>query len=239
MALFASARQSGHKALWSDYADTVVGHVSHNDVAIPIHCDSTGKVELSNGPFSVSMALFASARQGGHKALWCDYADTVATRVSHNDVAVPIRCDSIGIAELSNGPFSILMAGLTSASQSGHKALWCNYADTAVGRVSYNDVAVPIHCDSVGIVEPSNGPLSVLMALLTSARQSGHKALWSDFADTVVARVSNDDVAVPIHCDSVGIVEPSNSPLSISMVLLASVCQSGHYHLTSCPFHLT
>jgi hypothetical protein len=67
MALLASARQSGHKAMWRDLADTIVERVSHNDVAAPIHCDSTGKVELSNGPFFVSIALLVSARQSGHR----------------------------------------------------------------------------------------------------------------------------------------------------------------------------
>jgi hypothetical protein len=48
-------------ALWCDLADTIVARVSHDDVPIPIHCESKGLVELSNGPFSVSMALLASA----------------------------------------------------------------------------------------------------------------------------------------------------------------------------------
>jgi hypothetical protein len=121
-----------------------------------------------------------------------------------------------------------LMALRASACQSGHKALWCDLADTMIFCVSYDDVAFPVHCDSRGLVELSNGPSSVLMALFASARQSGHKALWCDFADTAVARVSHDDVAVSIHCDSEWIVELSNGPFSVSMALLASACQSGH-----------
>jgi hypothetical protein len=39
----------------------MVAEVSQNDVAAPIHCDSIGLVELSNGPFSVLKALLASA----------------------------------------------------------------------------------------------------------------------------------------------------------------------------------
>jgi hypothetical protein len=76
MAHFASACQSGHMALWCDSADTMVATVSHKEVAVPIHCDYSKEtvketVELSNGPFSVSMALLARARrararQSGH-----------------------------------------------------------------------------------------------------------------------------------------------------------------------------
>jgi hypothetical protein len=120
------------------------------------------------------------------------------------------------------------MALLAIARQSGHVALWRDFADTLVGRVSHDDVAVPIHFDSTRLVELINGPLSVLMALLAIARHSGHVALWSDFADAMVARVSYDDVAVPIHCDSTGLVELSNGPLSVSMALRASARQSGH-----------
>ena len=50
-------------ALWCDLTDTMVALVSHDDVAVPIHCDSMGMVELSNGSFSVSTALLASACQ--------------------------------------------------------------------------------------------------------------------------------------------------------------------------------
>jgi hypothetical protein len=57
MDLFTSPRQSGHAALWCDLADTIVSEVSHDDVAVPIHCDPTGTFELS-----VSMTLYASAR---------------------------------------------------------------------------------------------------------------------------------------------------------------------------------
>jgi hypothetical protein len=46
-------------ALWSDLADTIVASVTHDDVAVPIHCDSTRKEKLRNGPFSVSMARYA------------------------------------------------------------------------------------------------------------------------------------------------------------------------------------
>jgi hypothetical protein len=56
MARFASAHQSGHLALRCDLADTIVGTVTHDDVAA-IHCESTGIVELSKSPFSVSMDL--------------------------------------------------------------------------------------------------------------------------------------------------------------------------------------
>jgi hypothetical protein len=49
--------------------------VSHDDVAVPIHCDSAGAGELSNDLLSVSMAVLASARQNGHIVLQCDLAE--------------------------------------------------------------------------------------------------------------------------------------------------------------------
>jgi hypothetical protein len=125
----------------------VIGYVSYNDIAVPIHCDSAGFVELSNGPLSVSMAPFSSARQSGHMALWCDFADTMVACVSHDDVAVPVHCDSNGLVELSDGPLSVAMALRASARKSGHIALWCDFADTVVAHVSHDDVPVRIHCD--------------------------------------------------------------------------------------------
>jgi hypothetical protein len=55
-------------AVWCDHADTMVVTVSHNDVAVPIRCESIGPVEQSNGPFSVSMDPYAAsaARYCGH-----------------------------------------------------------------------------------------------------------------------------------------------------------------------------
>ena len=119
--------------------------VSHDDVPFLIHCDSTRMGELRNRPFSVSMANAASARQSGHMALRSDLADTMVVQVGHDDVAVPIHCDGEGAVELSNCPFSVFMPRGTSACQSGHTALWCNYADTVVLLVSHGDAAVPIH----------------------------------------------------------------------------------------------
>jgi hypothetical protein len=177
MALLASACQSGHTALWCDLADTVVGRVSHNEVGVPIHCDPPGKVKLSNGPLSVSMPLFASASQNGHMAMWCDLADTVVGRVRHDDVAVPIHYNFTGRVKLSNCPFTVSVAHLASACQSGHLALSCDLADTMVATITHDDVAVPIHCDSNGILELSNRPFSVSMALFAIAGQSGHVAL--------------------------------------------------------------
>jgi hypothetical protein len=72
----------------------MVLRVSNNDVVVPVHCDSKGRVEHNHAPFSVSIALDASARQSGHFALWCDLADTVVETVSHDDIATLIYCDS-------------------------------------------------------------------------------------------------------------------------------------------------
>jgi hypothetical protein len=129
---------------------------SHDGVAVLIHCESVGlMVELRNVPFSASMAPSASARQSGHMALWCDLADTMVARVSHNHIAVAIHCESTETVELSNGPFSVSMTYYAgSACQSGHKALWCDLADTIVARVSHDDIAIPIRCDSTRISEP-------------------------------------------------------------------------------------
>jgi hypothetical protein len=55
-----------------------------------------------------------------HMALWCDLADTMVVPVNHNDVAAPIHCDSVWIAKLSDSPFSVSIAPLASACQSGH-----------------------------------------------------------------------------------------------------------------------
>ena len=112
-----------------DFADTTVERISHDDVTVSIHSNSTRIVEPRNGPFSVSMPLHASPRQSEHVSLWCDLADTMVVPVSHNDVTAPIHCDSAWIAKLSDSPFSVWMALLASARQSGHMAMWCNLAD--------------------------------------------------------------------------------------------------------------
>jgi hypothetical protein len=158
----------------------VIACVSHNNVPFFIHYNAARLLEPSRGYWLPNlMAPLTSARQSGHTALWCDYADTVVVRVTHNDVAVPIHCDSAGFVELSNGPFSVLTAPFASARQNGHMALWCDFTNTLVARVSHNGIAIPIYCDPPGTVKlMSNGPLSVTMALLTSARQSGHMALY-------------------------------------------------------------
>jgi hypothetical protein len=93
--------------MWCDFADTMVVVVSHNDVAAPIHCDSTGPPELRNGPFSILMPPHVSACQSGHFALLCDLADSMAPRVSHNDISVVIHCDSNGQVELRDVSFYI------------------------------------------------------------------------------------------------------------------------------------
>jgi hypothetical protein len=87
MALYTNACQSGHKALWCDLADTMVVHVTYVDVATPIHNYSTRQAKPSNGPFSVSMAYFASTCQSGHMSLWCDHTNTIIGKVCHDDVA--------------------------------------------------------------------------------------------------------------------------------------------------------
>jgi hypothetical protein len=135
---------------------------------------------MSIGPFSVLIALPASARQSGHLALLRDKADTMVVLVSYNDVILSVHCDSKGPVELSNGSFSVSMAPDASARQSGHLAMRGDLMDTTVQTVSHEDVAVSVYCDSTGILELSNGPFSVSMALFASARQSGHMALWFD-----------------------------------------------------------
>jgi hypothetical protein len=110
-------------------------------------------------------------------------------------------------------------------------ALWIYYADTIIASISHDDVPVAIQCDPPGTVEPSSGSFSVSMALFASACQSGHMTLWSYFADTMVAFVGHDDVAVRIHCDSRGPVEMLNNdggPFSVSMPLVASARYCGH-----------
>jgi hypothetical protein len=108
-------------------------------------------------------------------------------------------------------------------------ALWCDHVDTMVARVSHKDVAVTIRCDPPGTVELSNGFFSVLMAPFTSTRQSGHMALWCDVEDMIVASVTHDDVAVPIHCDSNGNIELKNSPFSVSMARRMRTACSAYY----------
>jgi hypothetical protein len=217
----------------------MVVRVSHDDVAAPIHCDSERKTELSKGPFSVFMTLLASARQSGHLALWRDYADTMIFRVSHNDVAALIHCNSTGPVELRNAPFSVLIALLASACQSGHKPLWCDLADAMVDCVSYDDIPAPIHRDSGWTVKLSKFPFSVFMAFLASARQGGHISLWCDSADTMVVRVSHDDISVLIHCDPRGNEELRNGPFSVLMALGASASYCGHRVAVHPAFHKT
>jgi hypothetical protein len=146
----------------------VVSLVSHYSVPIRIHCDSLWAVELSQGEsIPVPMAVPATARKSGHLALLCDHADAIVERVSHNDVAAPIHCDSTRKVnstrkvELTKDPFSVSMALLVGARQSGHMALWCDLADAMVtpNLVSHNDVAIPIHCDFSGTVELSKRSL--------------------------------------------------------------------------------
>eukprot|EP00959_Pyramimonas_sp_CCMP1952_P318762 6669699-Pyramimonas_sp.AAC.1 len=69
MAPLARARKGGDLALRRYYADAMVPVISHNDVALPVHCHTAGLIELSGGSFSVAMAIQPSARQRGHHAL--------------------------------------------------------------------------------------------------------------------------------------------------------------------------
>jgi hypothetical protein len=147
MGLSTSDRQSENMTLWCDLADSIIAHVTHDDVVVPIHCNLHGTIKLSNSPFSVAMALLACARQSGHMALWCDLVDTIVPRVSHNDVAVPIHCYSTGGVDLRNDPFSVTMTFLASARQSGHMTLWCDLMDAMLVTVSPDNISVPIHCD--------------------------------------------------------------------------------------------
>jgi hypothetical protein len=100
-----STCQSGHLALWCNLADTMVirsATIMFPSTGIPIRhphgdphplCDSTGTEEQCNTPFSVLIApALITTCQSGHLALWCDLADTII--VSHDDVPVPIHCDS-------------------------------------------------------------------------------------------------------------------------------------------------
>jgi len=98
----------------------MVATVTHDEVAVPIHCESIGHVELSIGPFSVSIAHLTTACQSGHMTLWCDLADTMVALVSHDEIAVPIHYDSTGQVKLSNGPFYVFMALLAGACYCGH-----------------------------------------------------------------------------------------------------------------------
>jgi hypothetical protein len=77
----------------------------------------------------------------------------------------------------------------------------------------HNDVAVPVRSDSTGIVELSNFSFSISNSRFgTRSCQSGHTALRSDEANTmVICSVSHNDIAASIKCDSTGIlVELSN-----------------------------
>jgi hypothetical protein len=81
-------------------------------------------------------------------------------------------------------------------------ALWCDFADTLVPRVSHNDVVIPIYCDPHGLVELSNGPLSALMAVLTSSRQgSGQRTLAATTA-RFVAPLYTTIITREAACDS-------------------------------------
>jgi hypothetical protein len=66
----------------------MVVSVSHDDVAVPVHCNPHGMVELRNGTISVSMAFAPIAYQSGHTTLWCDLANTMVLAVSHDEVTV-------------------------------------------------------------------------------------------------------------------------------------------------------
>jgi hypothetical protein len=107
----------------------VVG-VGFNAIAAPVHRDFRGPIEMSNGPFAVSMAANTNARQCGHLALWCDLANTSA--VSHKDVAVLIHCDSLGKVEIRMVPFSVLM------DYCGHRV--------AVHPAFHNDYNITNYC---------------------------------------------------------------------------------------------
>jgi hypothetical protein len=158
----AEQRQGHGTAITSQTANAVIPQVHNHNVPIVVHCNSDWPIELSRGySISISMTHLTSACQSGNLALWCDIVNTMVAIVSHDGVAVPIHCDSVGLVELSNSPFSVSLTFYASACQSGHMALWCDLADTMVVSVSHNDIPVPIHCDSTGISELSNGRYSV------------------------------------------------------------------------------
>eukprot|EP00976_Prorocentrum_cordatum_P067746 1178877-Prorocentrum_minimum.AAC.3 len=66
MTLRTSARQRGHQALRRNLANAMVVRVGHYNIAVPVHCHSTGVIELRGVAFSVSIAFLASARQCRH-----------------------------------------------------------------------------------------------------------------------------------------------------------------------------
>eukprot|EP00959_Pyramimonas_sp_CCMP1952_P163929 3427477-Pyramimonas_sp.AAC.1 len=96
------------------------------------------------------------------------------TKFAHKNVALPIHCHSVGVAELSDGALSVSMAHLASARQRGHQALRRDLTDAIVPRVGHYNIAVPVHRHSPGAEEFRGVAFSVLIATLTSARQCRH-----------------------------------------------------------------
>eukprot|EP00976_Prorocentrum_cordatum_P076343 1182267-Prorocentrum_minimum.AAC.2 len=101
----------------------MVACVGHNNIAVPVHRQSTGAVEAGDSALSVSMALLASARYCGYHALRTDLADAMVVHIAHYDVALPVHRHSIGPLEKSPGrPCAVLTALLAGARQRGYRA---------------------------------------------------------------------------------------------------------------------
>eukprot|EP00959_Pyramimonas_sp_CCMP1952_P156713 3277606-Pyramimonas_sp.AAC.1 len=118
MTLHASAGQCGHQALRRDLADAMVVRISHDDIAVPVHCHSAGAVRSSTGGAgSISMALLASARNRGHQALRRDLADTMVFTVGHYYIAGPVHRHATGLVELNVSVVSVCSIALLAGAR--------------------------------------------------------------------------------------------------------------------------
>eukprot|EP00959_Pyramimonas_sp_CCMP1952_P332609 6965091-Pyramimonas_sp.AAC.1 len=91
-------------------------HVGHDDIAVPVHCHSTGAVKSSTGGAgSISMALLASACNCGHQALRRDHADTIVSTVAHYYIAGHVHRHANGMIERNGSVLFIPIARLAGA----------------------------------------------------------------------------------------------------------------------------
>ena len=210
-----------------DFADARVPAVGDVKVAGGIHGDAVGIGQLGAGGRTVvaAKALRPVSRYGGDDPIR-HLADAGVTGVGDVQVAGGIHRDAVGIKQLGAGRRTAIAEGC-AASRHGRDHATRNLADAVIIRIGDVEVAGGIHGDASGIVQLGAGGLAVTaIACRSVSRHGGHRSV-RDFADAVVIRIGDVQVAGGIHGDAFGIVQLDGRGRALTAVACRSVSRHG------------
>mmetsp|Transcript_67045 Transcript_67045/g.218285 ORF Transcript_67045/g.218285 Transcript_67045/m.218285 type:complete len:530 (-) Transcript_67045:55-1644(-) len=216
---------AGHEA-GGDQPDPVPARLRHHDVAVAVHGHARGVVEHDGRRRAIG--LFSVSSQGDHVAVDPHLAYTIVAEV--RDHAVPGAVDGHAHRRVEGRRLAraVREARLPAARQGRHHAVHVDAADAVVAAVSDQHATVGGDGHVDGAVEASPGRRSVRVAGLPAAREGADRAVDGDPADAVVETVSDEDVAVTIHGQTLGPREASIGARAVREVLFAATGQSGH-----------